>query len=136
MSLTDQIKAEARRLGFERVGIVPAGPALTHGYYRSWLAEGYAGEMAYLHRHAVPKAHAIGLLSSARSVICLALNYRPPHPAENAAAEAALRVRVSRYAWGGDYHDLLHDRLERLAAFIETRSGGTVHRRGAVDSAP
>ncbi|MCZ6748157.1 MAG: DUF1730 domain-containing protein [SAR324 cluster bacterium] len=136
MSLTDQIKAEARRLGFERVGIVPAGPALTHGYYRDWLAEGYAGEMAYLHRHAVPKAHATGLLSSARSVICLALNYRPPEPAGNAAAGAALRGRVSRYAWGGDYHDLLHERLERLAAFIETHAGGTVHRRGAVDSAP
>jgi epoxyqueuosine reductase len=139
MSLTAAIKAEARRLGFARVGIVPAGPSQTHSYYAAWLDQGFAGEMGYLGRHAEAKRDPSQWAEGARSLICLAVNYHPGEvrdAQDGMARDGGPRGRISRYAWGRDYHDMLGDRLDRLAAFIDSRAGRPVGCRAAVDAAP
>ncbi|MCZ6557938.1 MAG: DUF1730 domain-containing protein [SAR324 cluster bacterium] len=135
MSLSTRIKAEARRLGFALVGILPTGPSLTHPFYQAWLEKGYAGEMGYLERHAPLKAHLERLAPGARSVIMLSLNYyraAPPAPAN----QEQPRGRISRYAWGRDYHDLIAEKLRELSDFIAAEAGRPVQCRNYVDTAP
>ncbi len=132
--LTVRIKAEAERLGFAACGVLPAGPAQSHAYYEAWLAAGYAGTMGYLQRHAPLKRDPRTLLPGARTVLALAHPYHTPTPTP--PADGAPRGRVSRYAWGRDYHDVLHAKLARLAAFIAAAHGGPVRHKACVDSAP
>lgn len=132
MTLAQRIKAEARRLGFAGAGIVPARAAATHDFYMDWLAAGHAGEMAYLHRHAALKRHPRHVHAPARSIIVLTHNYQSADLPEPQGSQG----RVSRYALGRDYHDLLRAKLRRLAAFIDEAAGRPVASRPAVDSAP
>lgn len=133
-TLVARIKAEAARLGFAACGVLAAGPTRSHAFYEAWLAAGYAGPMGYLRRHAPMKADPRALLPAARSVLALTWPYGTPPP--NAPEGTVPRGRVSRYAWGGDYHDVLTERLGRLAAFVSTQAGRPVRTRACVDSAP
>jgi epoxyqueuosine reductase len=78
MSLADRIKLLARDLGFERVGI--AGAELADGFERlgEWLAGGFAGDMAYMHKHADARRHPASIVPDVESVVMVALNYRQP----------------------------------------------------------
>ena len=152
MSLSDSIKAEARALGFERAGILPVGPARTHEFYEAWLEAGHAGEMGYLHRHSPLKRDPGSWMEGARSLICLAYPYGrteyDAHSAQRAgfpagaapeadpAPGADLRGRISRYAWSRDYHDVLVEKQERLAAFIQSRIEQPLRFRSSVDAQP
>jgi epoxyqueuosine reductase len=131
-SLTRQLKAEASRQGFQLAGVCPAvTPAGLHHFYR-WLEAGYAGEMRYLPERATAYEHPRHVLPGARSILMLAMNYRPSPRRETSAGEG----RVSCYAWGGcDYHELIHARLERLARFLRDRRPNSAV-RGVVDTAP
>jgi epoxyqueuosine reductase len=141
-ALAAALKAEAGRLGFSGCGIVAlgdpadfaaAGAAWSHPFYQRWLAAGHAGEMGYLRRHAAPKRHPGALLPGARSLIALTHAYGAPALPRPAGG---LRGRVSRYAWGRDYHDVLANKLERLAAFLQARLGRPLRHVVAVDSKP
>lgn len=131
VALTAALKQEARRLGFELVGACPAVTPPGIERFQSWLAAGYAGEMAYLGDRAAAYEHPRHVLDGVRSLLLLATNYRTRQP----AAAGAGQGRISRYAWGDDYHDLIHDRLKRLIAFFhECLPSGKA--RGIVDTAP
>ncbi len=136
MTLSGRVKAEARRLGLQGVAIVPVTPPASHGFYRDWLAAGHAGAMGYLHRHAALKADPAALLSGARSLIVVTLNYGAP-PRQ---PPAGLRGRVARYAWGRDYHEVLREKLERLATSLagwaREAGGPPLGWRAFVDSGP
>jgi epoxyqueuosine reductase len=123
MSFEADIRQKARDLGFDAVGITTAEPinAAHAAYFRQWLAEGCAGDMAYLHRNIEKRFDPAQLLPGAKSVICVALNYRP---AKNDLPENP-PIRIARFAQYDDYHTFMKDRLFRLAEFIETeaRSG-------------
>lgn len=139
--LTQRIKEKAHALGFDLVGVAPLTPSDYGGFYEAWLAQGYAGEMAYLVRpDAVAKRRDPRLiLPGARSVIVVALNYYqdPPQAAEDPTdAEDAKRGRVARYAWGDDYHDVMWARLDTLAACVEAEAGHPVVHRRYVDTGP
>jgi epoxyqueuosine reductase len=138
MTLTGHVKAEARRLGFIGVAIVPVAPPVTHRFYRDWLAAGFAGTMGYLHRHAPLKQDPAALLPGARSLISVTLNYQPAPQPPPAAGQH--RGRVARYAWGRDYHDVLREKLEQLARFLAAKlketAGQGLAWRACVDSAP
>jgi epoxyqueuosine reductase len=134
-ALTARIQAEAARLGFAACAALPAEPSRTQAFYAAWLAAGMAGEMAYLHRHAAPKQDPRALLPEARSVLALAFPYDAPQPTLP-AADPTPRGRVSRYARGADYHDVLHEKLAALADFIGRTLGRPVRHRACVDSAP
>lgn len=130
-SLTAALKDRARALGFDLAGSCPAVAPDGAGRLREWLAAGYAGEMRYLEARAAAYTHPWHVLEGARSILLLAANYRtsppmPPRPGEG---------RVSRYAWGTDYHDVLRERLHELCDYLrELVPGATA--RGVVDTAP
>lgn len=134
------LRAEAVRLGFARIGIAAAAPPLRQDVFRQWIAQGHAGVMeAWLKRHEPLRGDPRTLLPGARTVIMLATDYSTAMP-ETRGPDAADppqqgRGRVSRYAWGDDYHDLLRDRVNDLAAWLRQQVPGC-SARGVVDSAP
>jgi epoxyqueuosine reductase len=129
-ALEARLKEQARRLGFELVGIAPAGPADGFASLREWLDRGYAGEMAYLHRHREARRHPSSVLREVRSVVMVGMNYLPPEPAEPAHA-----AKVARYARGADYHGVLRRRLDGLLDWVRSEVPAC-RGRGVVDTAP
>ncbi len=135
LTLTDQIRAQAHKLGFERVGIIPATHSETIARYRQWLEKGYAGQMHYLEKHLPLKADVRELLAEAKSVISLAMNYYTLDPPKPLATDPG-RGQISRYAWGDDYHELIRQRLSELTEFIKQTAEGELKTRICVDTAP
>jgi epoxyqueuosine reductase len=130
-SLTAALKHEARRLGFDLVGVASATDAPTWQRYREWVDAGRAGAMGYLADRVAQRRHPRSILTEVRSVLMLAINY---HTVEPAPAEPGSGL-VSRYAWGGDYHRFIRERLRRLTAFLRHRMPDA-RARGVVDTAP
>ncbi|HEX9979908.1 MAG TPA: tRNA epoxyqueuosine(34) reductase QueG [Flavobacterium sp.] len=127
---TDFIKAEAKRLGFLACGISKAGfleeeaPRL-----ESWLKNNSHGQMSYMENHFDKRLDPTLLVEDAKSVISLLLNY---YPAESQPADS---YKISKYAYGQDYHFVIKERLKELLYSIQTEIG-EVSGRAFVDSAP
>jgi epoxyqueuosine reductase len=133
LSLEHRLKQRAAELGFGLVGIAPATPADDFTHLQDWLAQGFAGEMEYMQRHAAAREHPDSVLPDVRSVVMVAMNYLFPSALHGASDR--LRGRVARYAAGLDYHDVLRGKLNELLVWIQTELPGT-HGRGVVDTAP
>jgi epoxyqueuosine reductase len=129
--LTADLKAEARRLGFAMSGACPAVAPPGSQRLADWLAAGYAGEMHYLPDRATAYENPHSILDGARSVLMLAMVYRTSEPIAAKPGEG----RVSRYAWGADYHELIRERLNSLSRFLQARHPHCKI-RGVVDTAP
>jgi epoxyqueuosine reductase len=134
--LKERLKAYARSLGFDLIGVAAAGPTPSADRYEEWVRAGRAATMAYLTRpDAIEKRRDIrNLWPEARSVIVVAMNYYagdPPPPREDVP-----QGRVARYAWGEDYHEVLRERLEALLAFLNREAGRPVRGRIYVDTGP
>jgi epoxyqueuosine reductase len=131
-TFTDEIKLEARRLGFDKVGVVPVSALAEEGERLGlWLARGFHGRMSYMARDPQRRADPRLLLPSAKSVVAAALNYFRPEKHSD-APEAG---KISRYAWGDDYHDVLRDKLKSLLEWVRARAP-EVEGKICVDSAP
>jgi epoxyqueuosine reductase len=131
-TITEKIKLEARRLGFDKVGVAPANALTEEGErLRLWLARGFHGQMSYMARDPQQRADPRLLLPSAKSVVSVALNYFRPEKHQDAPEVG----KISRYAWGDDYHDVLRDKLKSLLEWIRERAPG-VEGKICVDSAP
>lgn len=129
--LTAALKREATRAGFALAGACPAAtPAGIHRFHQ-WLAAGYAGEMDYLAARQAAYEDPQQVLPGAKSLLLLAMNYRTDEPQPAAEGQG----RVSRYAWGDDYHELIRSRLHRLADFFREQAPDA-NVRGVVDTAP
>ena len=127
---TQLIKAEAQRLGFLSCGISKAGfldeeaPRL-----ENWLNNNMQGQMSYMENHFDKRLNPTLLVDDAKSVISLLLNYYPSElQNENS-------YKISKYAYGQDYHHVIKEKLKELLYFIETEIG-EVSGRAFVDSAP
>jgi len=134
-TLAERIKHTAREIGFDLVGVTAAGPAQSHARYTDWLSRGHHGKMSYLARPdaVARRADVRMLLPSARSIVVVAMNYyQPPPPAPPPSSTG--EGKVARYAWGGDYHEIMAEKLERLVAFIEAETGHTVAHKICVDT--
>jgi epoxyqueuosine reductase len=129
--LTADLKREARRLGFALAGVCPAVTPQGISRFHEWLAAGYAGAMDYLPARAEAYEHPEHVLAGARSLLVLAQHYRTVEPAQAQPG----RGRVSRYAWGHDYHDVLRARLRQLTDFLAARAP-QARARAVVDTAP
>jgi epoxyqueuosine reductase len=129
--LTRRLKAEALRLGFDRVGVAPAVSAPGHGMFTEWLQAGHAADMAYMAKHAAARAHPESILEGVRSVVMTSVVYGSPGRAPGRSTEG----KVARYARGVDYHRLLWDRLGTLLGWLEAEQPG-VRGRAVVDTAP
>jgi epoxyqueuosine reductase len=112
----DAIKTKARELGFDLCGIAPVDSFPELGFLREWLDRGYAGDMAWMERSADRRADVRAVVPGARSVIVTATLYNTDRPySQQLPPDVA---RISRYAWGDDYHDVLKKRLDTLLAWI------------------
>src|SRR5437870_4091730 len=114
-ALEQRIKGQAHALGFKLVGIAPATEADGFAHLQDWLAQGHAGEMDYMQRHAEARRHPESILPSVRSVIMVGMNYKH---AAGSRQQAANTGRISCYAGGLDYHDVLRDKLKTLLSWI------------------
>jgi len=137
MSLTERICERARNLGFDLVGVAPTHLVPYLDAYRSWIALGYHGEMAYMARpDRVERREDMNrIVPGVRSVICVGLNYYAGALPADLRRDPS-RGLISNYAWGSDYHDLMVPRLEELAAFIGAEAGRKVAYRAYVDTGP
>jgi epoxyqueuosine reductase len=134
-ALEERLKAEARRLAFDLVGIAPAVSPPGLPSFRAWLDAGHAGEMAYMHRQAGPREDPRFILPGVRSVVMAGMNYKPPPPQPRAREERAIAGRVSCYASGEDYHAVLRQRLHQLLDWLRAEAPDC-RGRAVVDSAP
>lgn len=124
------IKSEARRLGFDFCGISKAefleeeAPRL-----EKWLRDGRHGQMKYMENYFDKRLDPRLLVDGARSVISLLYNYYP------AGSQAADAPKISKYAYGQDYHDVIKAKLHEFLLSIKEKVGD-VNGRAFVDSAP
>jgi epoxyqueuosine reductase len=132
MSLTAEVKAFARSVGFHLVGVTSPDPfPQAELDITRWLADGHQGDMAWLtaaRTRLATRPHE--LLPEARSLIVVGVSYRTREP------EPGPGGRVARYAWGTDYHHAMKKRLHELAGFVAARVGRPVRSRVFVDDGP
>ena len=127
---TSLIKSQAKELGFLSCGISKAefledeAPRL-----EKWLKDNKHGEMHYMENHFDKRLDPTKLVENSKSVISLILNY---FPKEQQYKES---YKLSKYAYGTDYHFVIKDKLKQLLLFIQEEIG-EVHGRAFVDSAP
>ncbi|MFZ0062794.1 MAG: tRNA epoxyqueuosine(34) reductase QueG [Pyrinomonadaceae bacterium] len=115
---SDQIRQRARELGFELVGIVPATSlSREQDRLREWLSRGYHGEMSWMARDPDQRTDPRKVFPAARSVIVVALNYNTPEQHATSPGTG----KVSRYAWGDDYHDVVGSKLRNLLTWIQVK---------------
>ncbi|REJ67786.1 MAG: tRNA epoxyqueuosine(34) reductase QueG [Planctomycetota bacterium] len=131
VSRTADLKQQAHHAGFELVGVSPAVTPTGVHRLADWLATGYAGQMQYLAARQDAYADLDRVLDGVRSVVMLGMNYANSPPRDVDVGQG----RVSRYAWGEDYHDLIHARLAELASSLRA-SEPQARVRGVVDTAP
>lgn len=128
---TALIKQKAQELGFFYCGISKAefleeeAPRL-----EAWLNQQRHGKMSYMENHFDKRLDPRLLVDGAKSVISLLLNYYTEEKQSDATAP-----KISKYAYGEDYHDVIKEKLRQLMQFIETEIG-EVSGRVFVDSAP
>jgi epoxyqueuosine reductase len=131
-SLKDQLKIEAQRLGFVACGVTVAD--VSHAAkLNDWLESGAHGEMDWMEARAEQRASPQALWPEARSVIALGMSYAPATD-PLALAEAYERGRISVYAQGADYHDVVKKALKALARWLIDAGGGDL--KVFVDTAP
>ncbi|HYK21551.1 MAG TPA: tRNA epoxyqueuosine(34) reductase QueG [Pyrinomonadaceae bacterium] len=115
MILAREIKDRALFEGFNKVGIVGASSLEDEGRrLKEWLARGYHGDMKWMSRDVEKRINPSQIFPQARSVVVVALNYFTPHQHQQTPDTG----KVSRYAWGDDYHDVVKTKLSSLLAWI------------------
>jgi len=134
---TARITKGAKELGFDLCGVVCVEEFPELAYFEEWLARGFAGEMRYLQD---PRRRNPALVQeNMRSAIVCALNYNTdlPYSADAAAAKTREpRGWISRYAWGRDYHEVVWEKLNALAASLREKFPEPFAARAYADTEP
>ena len=124
------VKQTATALGFDYCGIAAAERLNEDGRrLEEWLKNGFHGSMQYMENFFELRIDPKKLVPGAKSVICLLLNYFP------AQKQRPGSPKISKYAYGKDYHEVMKDKLGILLQTLREKIG-QVHGRGFVDSAP
>ena len=133
-SNTEFIKATALSMGFDFCGIAQA-TALSEDARRleKWLAQGFHGDMEYMEKNFDLRIDPRKLVPGAKSVITFIKNYYP-HPSDQTIANKQ-DVKIAKYAWGEDYHEVIRTQLHELLDILRKKIG-PIEGRGFVDSAP
>lgn len=121
--IEQRLKTKAAELGFAACGICDADAAPKAGQrLRAWLDEGHHGDMLWMEDRAAQRASPQGLWPEVRSVIALGMSYAPATDPMAMATEP-LRGRISAYAQGRDYHDVVKSALKALARWMVEQEG-------------
>jgi epoxyqueuosine reductase len=133
-SNTEFIKATALSMGFDFCGIAQA-TALSEDARRleKWLAKGFHGDMEYMEKNFDLRIDPRKLVPGAKSVITFIKNYYP-QPSDQTIANKQ-DVKIAKYAWGEDYHEVIRNQLHELLDILRKKIG-PIEGRGFVDSAP
>ncbi|MFL0088927.1 tRNA epoxyqueuosine(34) reductase QueG [Tenacibaculum maritimum] len=124
------IKEQAKRLGFLDCGIAKATFLEEEAFgLEQWLANRFHGEMHYMENHFDKRLDPRLLVDGAKSVISLSYNYYPPKVQKEDS------YKISKYAYGEDYHQVIKTKLRELLSLIHDEIG-EVSGRAFVDSAP
>ena len=131
-TLTQAVKDEAQRLGFQLVGVTTPAPPPHVDVYEGWLDKGRHAGMGWMatERSRQRRADPLLILPECRSILVLGTRY------PSASSPRGGRGQVASYAWGDDYHDVIPERLRELVAFIETQVGQPVPNRWYTDTGP
>ena len=133
-TLEQRLKAQARRLGFAACAIARADAAPEAGWrLKEWLDAGRHGEMLWMEERAEQRASPQGLWPDVRSVIMLGMSYAPGRD-PLALADVGERGRISVYAQGRDYHDVVKKGLKALARWLVDQQQSAL--KVFVDTAP
>lgn len=133
-NLVNELKEKATAEGFVAFGIAPGSLAPIAGErLQAWLADGCHGEMLWMEGRIEQRASPDALWPEVKSVIMLGMSYAPAND-PMALAEHPDRARISVYAQGRDYHDVVKGALKRLAGWLAHEAGAGV--KVFVDTAP
>ena len=127
---TTSVKTQAAELGFDACFIAEAGPIGNPGFFDEWLAKGCHADMDWLVRSRDVRVDVRDKMPAAQSMVVVARNYYSERPAPSPGSG-----RVSRYAWGRDYHRTLRKPLKNLAGYIEAL-GDAIETYCCIDSGP
>ncbi len=131
-SLSEKIRLRANELGFAKVGIARAEALTEEGVrLREWLGRGYHGTMEWMERNLKKRVDPREIVPNAKSVICVAMNY---HVDQKHSDDPSIG-KISRYAWGDDYHIIVTERLQQLLDFVKSEVP-TVNSKLYVDTGP
>ncbi len=133
--LTEEIRQWGRELGFQQIGITDINLDHAEAELSAWLAAHFHGEMDYMQKHGVKRAHPEMLLPGTIRVISVRMDYLPADTKLLETLNDPDRAYVSRYALGRDYHKLIRKRLDALAQKIQAQAGSMGY-RAFCDSAP
>ena len=127
---SDFIKNKSIELGFISCGISKSGFLENEiGRFESWLKNNYHGKMSYMERNFDKRMDTTKLVSGSKSVISLLFNYYPSKEINNDS------FKISKYAYGKDYHFIIKDKLKSLLSSMRNEIG-EIDGRVFVDSAP
>lgn len=121
---SDEVKAEALRIGFAACGIAPLDPSRRADALDRWLQRGYAGVMGYLPRQARKRKAPATITPGAHTAVVVLENYAAG-PDERPAPDEAFRI--ASYARGMDYHIVTHGRLHQLSEWMKGRGASVAH---------
>jgi epoxyqueuosine reductase len=128
-SFSERLKTKAREIGFDKIGIARAEQLKPEGSRLfEWLDRDFHGEMAWLGREPAKRTDPQAIFPEAKSVISVAVNYFTP-------AKHSAIGKISRYAWGDDYHDVVKEKLYKLLEWIIAQRPGAKG-KVCVDTAP
>jgi epoxyqueuosine reductase len=132
-SFTEKIRRKASEIGFHKIGIARAEKLAPESrYLTQWLEKDFHGEMSWMEREPEKRADPKLIFPEAKSVVVVALNYFTPHEHDERNEATG---KVSRYAWGDDYHDVVKDKLRELLAWIKSENA-EAEGKICVDTAP
>ena len=130
--LTERVKRRALEIGFAGVGIARAEKCSGEfAHLEEWLKRGYQGSMRWMERNGSKREDPSAIVPNARSVVSVAMNYYTDTQHATDPGDG----KISRYAWGDDYHFIMEERLDRLQAFLIKEVPGSNCRR-YVDTGP
>jgi epoxyqueuosine reductase len=116
-----EIKRWAADLGFDDCRIAKAREATHAADFNQWIADGKHGEMNWLERTPERRCDPREVLPNCKSLICLALNYFPGHSPFPAGHDGG--YRIARYAWNGDYHEMIERKLRDFDEKLQSLGG-------------
>ncbi len=129
LSFSDRIKQQAASLGIDKISIVAAAELVAErAHLNEWLQSGFHGNMGWMTREPEKRTDPRVLLPGARSVVAIAVNYYTPH-------QHGTTGKISRYAWGDDYHDVVGEKIRALLDWIKAEEP-SVNGKICVDTSP
>jgi len=132
--MKEVIRKRARDLGFDECRFTSAEPPGSARYFQAWLAQNQHGEMGYLQRNAHKRVAPELVLTRARTLVTLAVNYADQSPTTD--HQSPSRAFIARYARYRDYHDVLGEKLKVLTAFLSEAGGKEARSLWYVDTGP